>query len=868
MIDILFPTTLAGLKPGDHLCCLYETEQEHQAVLTPFLRQGLERGEKVLYIVDAHAAEAVLGYLRADGLDVEPYLACGQLAILTSDETYTREGVFDPGEMIALLKAETEATLAEGYPALRVTGEMTWVLRGLPGSERLIEYEARLNEFFPGSHCLAICQYDRRRFKPALLLDVLHTHPIAVVGTGVYDNFYYIPPTELLGGDLPATELRHWMQNLAKRKQVEEALKESENKLRSILLSMADLIFIFDDEGRFTLYHSPADEELYVPPEQFIGKKHAEVMPPYLNELFEEAFESNKRGEVAEYEYWLEMGGETRGYSAKVSPMFLDGKFRGSVGVIRDITARKRAEEALRESKEKYRLLVENATVTIVVAQDGMLKFFNPEAMKITGYSREELASKPFIGLIHPDDREMTVEYYLKFLKGEETPPSYTVRIIGKEGGIKWLESNAVLIIWEGRPATLNFLSDITAHKQAEEEIERLYQQTLTRAAELAALNRASQAITSSLDIREVLSQIVNLAGSMASAAWTSVVLVEADGSLGLSAENFREIPPIETKARPQGITRQIIASRQPLVFDAVADDGTHNPALLAAGVRSYAGLPLIVKEEVLGVLFVHSRAPGAFRERLRLLTTFANQAAIAIENARLFEQVHAGRGRLQALSLRLVETQEAERRRIARELHDEVGQLLTGLKLTLEMSTQPPADLAWDRMGEAHALITDLMARVRQLSLDLRPAMLDDLGLLPTLLWHFERYANQTNVHVTFKHTGLEGRRFPPEVETAAYRIVQEALTNVARHAGVGEVTVRVWASQDRVSVQAEDQGAGFDPEVALAATKTAGLTGMRERAVLLGGQLTIESAPGAGTHLTAELPLCGWLDRRKQQR
>ncbi|MFQ6079806.1 MAG: MEDS domain-containing protein, partial [Thermodesulfobacteriota bacterium] len=171
-------------------------------------------------------------------------LASGQLVILTRDDAYMREGVFDPDGMIALLRGETERALAEGYPALRVTGEMTWALRGLPGSERLIEYEARLNEFFPGSKCLAICQYDRRRFDPAVLLDVLRTHPIAVVGTEVYDNFYYIPPAELLGSDLPVVELRRQLQNLAERKRVEEALQyriEFENLITAISTNFINL---------------------------------------------------------------------------------------------------------------------------------------------------------------------------------------------------------------------------------------------------------------------------------------------------------------------------------------------------------------------------------------------------------------------------------------------------------------------------------------------------------------------------------------------------------------------------------------------------------------------------------------------------
>lgn len=220
-------------------------------------------------------------------------------------------------------------------------------------------------------------------------------------------------------------------------------------------------------------------------------------------------------------------------------------------------------------------------------------------------------------------------------------------------------------------------------------------------------------------------------------------------------------------------------------------------------------------------------------------------------------EALQVERQRLQTLSHRLVEVQEMERHRLARELHDEIGQTLTGLKLLLEMSGRLPTDAARSHLDQALALVHELMGRVRELSLDLRPAMLDDLGLLPALLWHFERYQAQTQVRIAFHHRGLEGRRFPPEVETAAYRIVQEALTNVARHAQVGEASVQVWADSKTLSLQVTDQGIGFDPEAALAAGTTSGLLGMRERAVLLGGEWTLESAPGAGTCVMAKWPL-----------
>jgi signal transduction histidine kinase len=152
-------------------------------------------------------------------------------------------------------------------------------------------------------------------------------------------------------------------------------------------------------------------------------------------------------------------------------------------------------------------------------------------------------------------------------------------------------------------------------------------------------------------------------------------------------------------------------------------------------------------------------------------------------------------------------------------------------------------------------ALVNDLMGRVRDLSMNLRPAMLDDLGLVPALLWQLERYQAQTGIRVEFSHSGLDGR-FSPEIETACFRIVQEALTNVARHARISEAKVEIRADGDHLRLQIDDRGAGFDPELALAG-RSSGLTGMRERARLLGGRLRIESARGNGTQLLADLPL-----------
>jgi signal transduction histidine kinase len=209
------------------------------------------------------------------------------------------------------------------------------------------------------------------------------------------------------------------------------------------------------------------------------------------------------------------------------------------------------------------------------------------------------------------------------------------------------------------------------------------------------------------------------------------------------------------------------------------------------------------------------------------------------------------------ALSHRLVEVQETERRGIARELHDEVGQVLTGLKLLLETVARNPGEKSAEALAHAQNLLKEITARVRDLSLELRPSMLDDLGLIHALVWLIERFKSQTGIAIAFVHTGVEGRRFSPEIETSAYRIIQEALTNVARHAGTKTAEVHVWASSELLAVQVEDQGKGFDPDAAARAHASSGLTGMRERAELLGGRLTIDSSPGKGTSVSADFPL-----------
>jgi signal transduction histidine kinase len=329
----------------------------------------------------------------------------------------------------------------------------------------------------------------------------------------------------------------------------------------------------------------------------------------------------------------------------------------------------------------------------------------------------------------------------------------------------------------------------------------------------------------------------------------TLVALSEARADFG---------PGTRLRVRDIPAAANVVLGRAHFVPDLGAERQSPNvQSTYADGVRSLACLPLRGSEQVLGMLTLGWRKVGGTNTaQVPLLHQIADAVALATEKSRLFEEVRAGRERLEKLSHRLLEIQEAERQHIARELHDEIGQALTALKLSLDAVAAVSVDGAGSRLSDTRRQVAELLARVRNLALDLRPAMLDDLGLLPALLWLFERYTAQTGVQVNAEHRGLE-RRFSAQIETAAYRIVQEALTNVGRHAGVQQVTVRVWSDSGTLAVQIVDQGTGFDAEAALAAGMTCGLTGMRERAALLGGRLLLETAVGKGTRVSAELPV-----------
>lgn len=458
--------TIYDLMPGDHLCCIYETEEEHRALVTPYLRKGLELGQKVMYIVDTHTAETILGYLGDDGVDVKQYLECGQLLTLTQNESYMRNGLFSPDDMINLLRSETEKALSEGYTALRVTGEMTWALHGLPGSERLIEYEIKLNNFFPGSKCLAICQYDKRRFSPTILMDVLHTHPIAVLGTKVYDNPFYIPPAEMLSQELPAVKLNRWLRYLTERKQVEKALKESMQRLQTVINHTAAVIWAIDKDGIYTFFEGKGLEVMRLKSGEIVGQSLFEI---YADN--KQIIEDARRALTGETFYsCTEVGSIT--WENRYVPLMDDrGDVTGAICVAVDVTDTKRMQQALFESEARYRYIVENVPTGICEIDLSQFKFIhvNDVMCDILGYTEDEfLAINPAV-LFAGKSKKHVIERINKMKTGKKVPVPFEYKIKTRDGRELWVMLNSRIIYEDGKPVrTITIAQDISERKRLE----------------------------------------------------------------------------------------------------------------------------------------------------------------------------------------------------------------------------------------------------------------------------------------------------------------------------------------------------------------------------------------------------------------
>jgi PAS domain S-box-containing protein len=707
---------LANLKHGDHICSIYEKPGEQLGVIVPFIIDGLARGERCIYIVDDSTLDDVVQALRAAGVDVAHERQRGALWLLTPVDTYLRAGEFVPQAMLDWIRqAETDA-LADGFSGLRLTAEPTWSFGSELGCDRLIEYEALLNQLPANSKSVILCQYHQSRFGMPCIHDVLRTHPVAILGNQVYPNPFYEPPELVLSPEPQAS---------------------AEYKRKRVAWWIA----------------------------QF------------------------KQARVAEQE-------------------------------------RERVETAQRESEGRFREIVDLIPAAVYVCDKyGKIQQFNRRAVELWGRAPRTDEDVRFCGAIRHFRTDGSA------IPRDELPIVETVHngtpVRNKEVVIERADGSRVVVMVniapirnaEGSPVgAINCFVDVTERRQAEERL-RQSERRLAEAQQVAHIGSWERDLrTNQVTWSDELYRLFGL---------------QAD-EIDLSYPQFLKLLVPQDVDRTRALVDEAIRDRRPFSFDyqITRADGSVRVLHDRGGV--------ILSEE---------------GEPIRLVGTC--QDVTELRQAEQALQEYSTR--LQNLSRRLLEVQEKERRHLARELHDEFGQILATITLHLHGARGLAGDAARARLDECATLLQQAGEQVRSLALELRPTMLDTLGLEATLRWLAEQHQQHTACEVQVVGH-LSGAPLAPELAIACFRVVQESLTNVARHAAARHVWIELSQSESELELVVRDDGVGFvvtSTQEQAATRGSLGLLGMRERVEILGGTLKVISEQGRGTRVHASFPL-----------
>lgn len=488
-------------------------------------------------------------------------------------------------------------------------------------------------------------------------------------------------------------------------------------------------------------------------------------------------------------------------------------------GGAEDVTERVRAQELLLEAESQYRALAEQSIVGIyLVDRQQRILYANPKLREILGFNMEELVKLDLASLVVEEDHALIEETLQQLRAGETGSIAVSCRVRRKDGRVVHLSVENKIIELAGRKAAIGVVQDITERALAaqslreSEEKYRLLWETTTDA-------------------------VVLLADDMS--------ILYANPSVG----RVFGYSPHEVEGRD-------IAMLQPPRLRE-----THREAMrryLATGERTTdwratetAGLHREGHEIPIEIAFSHVAVGGKsiFAGFIRDISR-RKRAQAALENANQ---------RLRSLSERMLVIQEEERRQISRELHDDVGQSLLALSIGLHRLEKHVEDDHRGLLAECVAVTAAVQEKLHELSVQLHPPHLDQLGLKDALSWLVNRHREMTGMAIEFRFSGAQGARVPPAVEGACYRICQEALNNATRHARARRLTVELKRGRGRLEVSIVDDGVGFHEQSmreALLASGSLGLVSMEERARLAGGRLELLTSPGSGTRVTASFP------------
>ena len=526
---------------------------------------------------------------------------------------------------------------------------------------------------------------------------------------------------------------------------------------------------------------------------------------------------------------------------------------------------RRRAQEALREAEEKYRGIFENAVEGIFqTAVDGRFVMANPMMARIYGYdSPEEL-----VRTLQKIEEQLYVEPerrndLIRLMQRDGRVFEFEAQFYRKDGSKIWVSMNAravrsdsgEIVSFEGT------LEDITERKRAEEELRR----SLDR---LMALHEAGNLLNSTLEPEEIATRLLGIMRRISGLTAAMISLREDGGQLAVwRSIGFERLEPTDrSTAAVKEAQEAALESESSRLFrlDAQGNES------VAVGLC----LPLLVRERAVGVLEVYGPEALAENDVVEILESLASQAASAFENARLYGELAEREKRLQDLVGKILVAQEEERRRVAYEVHDSLAQVAAAAHQHLQAFIQyhpPQSEEGRKDLTRVSELVRQTVGEARRIIANLRPTALDDFGLKSAVRLHLDALRAE-GWRIEYEET-LGDERLPAATETAIFRVIQEALNNVGKHAGTNRVDLSLErrpagtsASEgERGSIRliVRDYGRGFVPEESSAPGASGGpgervgLTGMRERVALLGGDFRVASRPGAGTTIVAEIPL-----------
>ncbi len=599
------------------------------------------------------------------------------------------------------------------------------------------------------------------------------------------------------------------VRDITERRRAEEALRRERDNLINILETMEDGVYIADEHYELQ-YVNPALSNDFGPWEglkcyEYFDDQN-DVCPWCKNREF-------FAGKTDHREWHCSKNGKT--YDLIDTPLRNPNGSVSRLEIFRDITQRKKAEEALRSSEEVYRLHFENIRdVVYATDRDFRVTSISPSVEAAIGYRPEEIVGRKFdeLNLLSPEYLEQAFANSARVLAGERIPPS-EYEFIRKDGTKRVAEVSGAPLWKDGQiVAIINVARDITDRKRAEEELVETkdYLQSL--------LDNANDIIfTQDLDWKLTF---VNRRG------------LEI---LGYTPEEWRDLDPIN------------------LLIGEDAEEGLKRREKMIKGIPTTHESRVRRKNGEIATLSI-STVPIVKAGKVTGMFSIARDFT---RKKKLESELEESKTEARLLSKKLMEAQEEERRRISRDLHDELGQFVTSAKMHVDnlaafMDRGRPE--AQDVANGLHKRLDATLAAIRRISFSLRPSILDDLGLIPAIESYLEQFEQMTRIQCDWD-CRAEDEDYPPEVKTALYRILQEALTNVARHAKANRVRVGLFQKDGKLVMTIEDAGCGFERSK-IDAGQSLGLIGMRERANLVGGSLTVSSNIGLGTKIEAEVP------------